>query len=96
MTFSQRAVRLSAALPHLFFKLNHVATEHFYDVERWQGFRVLAVDGVKLHLSNDEVIHPASGGQGHRQADEHPMALGSALYGVFQKIMILVRRLKKS
>lgn len=86
--FCQARQKFSASA---FIELNQVATHYFYDstsIERWHGFRVLAVDGVKYHLPDEEVIHQAFGGQGNQHVDELPMALGSALYDVFQKIII--------
>ena len=86
--FCQARKKFSASA---FIELNHVITQHFYSasaVEKWQGHRTLAVDGVKLHLPDEEVIHQAFGGQGNQHVDEFPMALGSALYDVFQKVII--------
>ena len=45
--FYQARKKFSASA---FIELNQVATRYFYDsasIEKWQGFRVLAVDGVK-------------------------------------------------
>jgi len=86
--FCQARQKFSASA---FIELNQVATRYFYDatsIEKWQGLRVLAVDGVKYHLPEEEAIHLAFGGQGNQYIDEVPMALGSALYDVFQKIII--------
>jgi len=89
--FSQARHKFSAAA---FVELNQVVTEHFYNaasVKKWQGFRVLAVDGVKYHLPDSAAIHQAFGGQGNQYIDDQPMALGSALYDVFQKLIVDAR-----
>lgn len=86
--FCQARKKFSASA---FIELNQVATQCFYDsapIEKWQGFRVLAVDGVKLRLPDEAVIHQAFGGQGNQHAEEVPMAMGSTLYDVFQKVVI--------
>lgn len=86
--FCQARKKFSASA---FIELNQVATECFYNlatIEKWQGFRVLAVDGVKYHLPDEKVIRRAFGGQGNQHVEEFPMALGSALYDVFQKVII--------
>jgi hypothetical protein len=74
-----------------FIELNQVAIQHFYGVapiERWCGFRVLAVDGCKYQLPNTPQIHQYFGGQGNQHVDDQPMALGSTLYDVFQKVVV--------
>lgn len=89
--FCQARKKFSAAA---FIELNQVTTQHFYHaakVEKWQGFRILAVDGVKLHLPDEAEIHQTFGGQGNQYVDAFSMALGSALYDVFQNIILDAR-----
>ena len=74
-----------------FIDLNKDVTKHFYQqisAQTWNGHRVLAVDGVKYHLPDEDVIHAEFGGQSNQHPDEVPMALGSARYDVYQTIMI--------
>jgi len=74
-----------------FIDLNRDVTNHFYQTvkaDTWNGHRVLAVDGVKYHLPDEDVIHTEFGGQSNQHPDEIPMALGSALYDIHQKIII--------
>jgi hypothetical protein len=74
-----------------FIDLNTEVTNHFYQhitAVTWNGHRVLAVDGVKYHLPDEDVIHTEFGGQSNQHTDEIPMALGSALYDIHQKIII--------
>ncbi len=74
-----------------FVDLNRHVINHFYPAvtaQTWNGHRVLAVDGVKYHLPNEEAIHTEFGGQSNQHTDEVPMALGSALYDIHQKIII--------
>ena len=49
---------------------------------------MLAVDGVKYHLPDETVIHTEFGGQSNQSTEDVPMALGSALYDIHQKIII--------
>ncbi len=49
---------------------------------------MLAVNDVKYLLPDEEVIHAEFGGQSNQLTDEVPMALGSALYEIHQKIII--------
>ena len=74
-----------------FIDLNKDVTQHFYqtvNADTWYGHRVLAVDGVKYHLPDEDAIHAEFGGQSNQHPDEVPMALGSALYDIHQKIII--------
>ena len=74
-----------------FIDLNKDVINHFYQnvtADTWNGHRVLAVDGVKYHLPDEEAIHTEFGGQSNQHTDEVPMALGSALYDIHQKIII--------
>ena len=74
-----------------FIDLNQDVINHFYQnvtVATWNGHRVLAVDGVKYHLPESQAIHAQFGGQSNQHTDEVPMALGSALYDIHQKIII--------
>ncbi len=71
--------------------LNRETTNYFYqhvEAHTWHGHRVLAVDGVKYPLPDEDAIHAEFGGQSNQQTDEVPMALGSALYDVHQKILV--------
>ncbi len=49
---------------------------------------MLTVDGVKYHLPDEHVIHTEFGGQSNQHPDTVPMALGSALYDIHQKIIV--------
>ncbi len=74
-----------------FVDLNRHVINHFYQAvtaETWNGHRVLAVDGVKYHLPDEAAIHTEFGGQSNQHTDEVPMALGSALYDIHQKIIL--------
>ncbi len=74
-----------------FIDLNKDVTNHFYqnvNADSWYGHRVLAVDGVKYHLPDEDAIHSEFGGQSNQHTDEVPMALGSALYAIHQKIIL--------
>ncbi len=53
----------------------------------------MAVDGVKYHLPDESAIQAEFGGQSNQHTNEVPMALGSTLYDVFQKIIIDARLL---
>ena len=89
--FCQARNKFSASA---FIELNQVATQHFYqavEVEKWHGFRTLAIDGVKLLLPDEEALHQEFGGQSNQHVDEIPMAMGSTLYDVFQKVVIDAR-----
>jgi hypothetical protein len=74
-----------------FVDLNRQVINHFYQAvtaQTWNGHRVLAVEGVKYHLPDEEAIHTEFGGQSNQHTDEVPMALGSALYDIHQKIIL--------
>jgi len=74
-----------------FIDLNRKTTDYFYqhvNTHTGNGHRVLAVDGVKYHLPDEEAMPAEFGGQSNQHTDEVPMALGSALYDVHQKIII--------
>jgi hypothetical protein len=74
-----------------FVDLNRQVINHFYQAvtaQTWNGHRVLAVEGVKYHLPDEEAIHTEFGGQSNQHTDEVPMALGSALYDIHQKIIV--------
>ncbi len=74
-----------------FIDINSQTTNHFYQsvaTQRWYGHRVLAVDGSKYHLPDEEAIHTEFGGQPNQHRDEVPMALGSTLYDIHHKIIV--------
>jgi hypothetical protein len=76
---------------NVFIDLNRTVSNHFYqsvETHRWNGHRVLAVDGNKYHQPDEEAIHTEFGGQSNQYRDEVPMALGSALYDIHQKIIV--------
>ena len=70
-----------------FIELNQIATQQFYQhsrLQKWLGFRILAVDGCKYLLPNTEEIYKTFGGMTNQFEKCIPMALGSCLYDVFQ------------
>jgi len=77
-----------------FIELNQCVNAVFHeqaDLQKWHGFRVLAVDGSKYHLPDSEEIHKAFGGQSNQHTDEVPMALGSCLHDVFHGVVLDAR-----
>ncbi|MCK4710671.1 MAG: IS4 family transposase, partial [Gammaproteobacteria bacterium] len=86
--FCKARMKLSA---DAFIDLNRKTLQTFYQgitPLKWKGFRVLAVDGIKVHVPNEAVIHEEFGGQSNQYADVTPMAMDPTLYDVFQKTII--------
>jgi len=75
----------------VFIDLNRKTLQTFYQgitPTKWKNMRVLAVDGVKVHVPNEPAIVEKFGGQSNQYTDITPMAMGSTLYDVFQKTVI--------
>jgi len=74
-----------------FIELNHHVTQQFYADnahQKWLGFRVLAVDGSKYLLPDEDFIYATYGGMTNQFEKKIPMALGSCLYDVFQGLIL--------
>ena len=72
----------------LFTDLNHVAVKHFsnhFTLQRWHGFRLLAVDGSTGRLPNTKEITQTFGGPSDASC---PMARFSRLYDVMNKVIV--------
>ncbi len=77
--------------PQVFIDLNHQAVDEFYhhaDIETWNDFRVLAIDGSKYHVPSNAQTAQTFGSQFNQYATTVPMARGSCLYDVFQGIVL--------
>ena len=77
-----------------FIELNHRVTEAFYTdsaLQKWLGFRVLAVDGSKYLLPDEPSVYATYGGMTNQYEKSIPMALGSCLYDVFQGLILDAR-----
>ncbi len=74
-----------------FIELLQGVTQRFYqgkNLKRWSGLRVLAVDGSKYLLPNTKDLYNTFGGMTNQFEKCIPMALGSALYDVFQGLIL--------
>ena len=56
------------------------------EIRRWHGYRVSAIDGIKLSLPNDKPLRAYFG-----DSNGSPMAQGSALYDVFNDFVVDAR-----
>jgi len=74
-----------------FIELNKGVSQQFHKentLQKWQGHRVLAVDGTKYLLPNTEAIYTEYGGVSNQFETRVPMAMGSCLYDVFQGLVL--------
>ena len=74
-----------------FIELLQRVTKRFYhdnNLKKWSGLRVLAVDGSKYLLPNTKHLYNTFGGMTNQFEKCIPMALGSALYDVFQGLIL--------
>lgn len=63
-------------------------TEKNYDLKRWEGFRLLAIDGTKLQLPESEELLEYFGFQTNQHSKVPPMALASQSFDVLNKLSI--------
>ena len=72
-----------------FIELNQQVTREYYrqfsDVKRWHGHRLLAVDGSKIELPNEEAIRQEFG---VNKNSNRPMALLSSLYDPLNQLWV--------
>jgi len=81
MKFSEKA----------FIELNKGVSQQFHaenSHQKWQGHRVLAVDGTKYLLPDTDAMFAAYGGVSNQFEKRVPMAMGSCLYDVFQGVIL--------
>lgn len=74
-----------------FIELNKGVTQQFFaenTCQKWQGHRVLAVDGTKYLLPDTEVMFAEYGGVSNQFEKRVPMAMGSCLYDVFRGLVL--------
>ena len=74
-----------------FIELNKGVAQQFYAKntgQKWQGHRVLAVDGTKYLLPNTNIMFTEYGGVSNQFEKRVPMAMGSCLYDVFQGVVL--------
>ena len=88
--FSQARAKLNA---WAFIRLNEVAVDSFYDgaaYHKWNGMRLLAVDGTRLMLPNHPSVEEEFGtcSFGPNADSPRSMAIGSILYDVLNQISI--------
>jgi len=85
--FCQQRVKLK---PEAFIELNDVLINEFYtdnEFEKWEGFRLLGIDGSKLVLPKSKEIREEFG-ELKTQGELIPMALISTCYDLLNEIMI--------
>ncbi len=79
-------------LKHMaFIELDNVLLEEFYTdniIKTWEGFRLLAVDGVKLQLPNSPSILQEFGGSNNGSSMVVPMAQASTCYDILNEMII--------
>jgi hypothetical protein len=63
---------------------------HAEEIRRWKGFRVSAIDGIKLSLPNDKPLRAFFGASGPGMVHS-PTAQGSALYDVLNDFVVDAR-----
>lgn len=72
-----------------FIELNEQVTGDYYrqfpDIKQWRGHRLLAVDGSKIELPNEEPIRKAFG---VNKSSDRPMALLSGLYDPLNQLWV--------
>lgn len=71
--------------------MNKRVSQQFYQdvcAQKWQGHRILAVDGTKYLLPDTKVMHEEYGGVSNQFEKHVPMAMGSCLYDVFQGLIL--------
>ena len=74
-----------------FIELNNLLVEEFYTdnlIETWKGFRLLAVDGVKLQLPSSPSILQEFGGSNNGSSMIVPQAQGSTCFDILNEIII--------
>lgn len=72
-----------------FIELNNLLVEEFYTnnvIETWKGFRLLAIDGVKLQLPNSQFILQEFGGSNNGSSMIVPQAQGSTCFDILNEI----------
>ncbi|MFW5440757.1 MAG: IS4 family transposase [Methylophilaceae bacterium] len=86
--FSKARKKLSELV---FVDLNKCVNDVFYQnvkIQKWHGYRILAVDGSRYQLPNTDEVHALYGGSENQHERRVPIALGSCLYDVFQGLVI--------
>ena len=86
--FSQSRMKLKH---EAFVELNNLLIEEFYTdniIETWKGFRLLAVDGIKLQLPNNQLILKEFGGSNNGSSMVVPMAQASTCYDLENEMII--------
>ena len=86
--FSQSRMKLKHTA---FIELNGVLLEDFYtdnDIDLWRGFRLLAIDGVKLQLPNSPSIIEEFGGSINNSKMISASAQASTCYDLLNEMII--------
>ena len=74
-----------------FIELDNILLEEFYTdniIDTWKGFRLLAVDGVKLQLPNSPSILQEFGGSNNGSSMVVPTAQASTCYDILNEMII--------
>ena len=86
--FSQSRMKLKHTA---FIELNNLLGEEFYtdnEFNLWEGLRLLAVDGIKLQLPNNQPILKEFGGSNNGSSMIVPMAQASTCFDILNEIII--------
>jgi len=86
--FSQSRMKLKHTA---FIELNNLLAEEFYtdnEFNLWNGFRLLAVDGVKLQLPGSPSILQEFGGSKNNSKMIVPLAQGSTCFDILNEMII--------
>lgn len=77
--------------PSAFIELNQAQVEHFYEhfaVQRWQGYRLLAIDGTLLDVPNTALNRATFGSWGSRHGTHTAKARAWQLFDVLNHITL--------